>query len=53
MNAKKIERTKRSARTAPQKHHIEKGAQGLTTQAGLIPVTQFLRKHQLSSLIGK
>lgn len=53
MNAKKIERTKRSARTAPQKLHIEKGARGLTTQAGLIPVTQFLRKHQISSLIEK
>jgi len=53
MNAKNTQRTKRSARTAPQKLHIERGARGLTTQAGLIPVAQFLRKHHISSLIEK
>lgn len=53
MNGKKSGHKKRSARTAPQKLHIEKGARGLTTQAGLIPVAQFLRKHNVSSLIEK
>jgi len=53
MNGKKSNHTKRSARTVPQKLHIEKGARGLTTQAGLIPVAQFLRKHNISSLIEK
>ena len=53
MNGKKSGHAKRSARTAPQKLHIEKGARGLTTQAGLIPVAQFLRKHNVSSLIEK
>ena len=46
MNGKKSGHAKRSARTAPQKLHIEKGARGLTTQAGLTPVAQFLRKHR-------
>ncbi|MDP3695266.1 MAG: hypothetical protein Q8R42_04040, partial [Desulfocapsaceae bacterium] len=53
MNGKKSGHAKRSARTAPQKLHIEKGARGLTTQAGLISVAQFLRKHNVSSLIEK
>ena len=53
MNGNKSNHTKRSARTVPQKLHIEKGARGLTTQAGLIPVAQFLRKHNISSLIEK
>jgi hypothetical protein len=53
MNGKEVKHTKRSARTTPQKLHIEKGARGLTTQAGLIPVAQFLRKHNVSSLIAK
>ena len=53
MNGKKSNNTKRSARTVPQKLHIEKGVRGLTTQAGLIPVAQFLRQHNISSLIEK
>ena len=53
MNGKKSNHTKRSARTVPQKLYIEKGARGLTTQAGLIPVAQFLRKHNILSLIEK
>jgi len=53
MNDKKSGHNKRSARIAPRKLHIEKGARGLTTQAGLIPVAQFLKKHNISSLIEK
>lgn len=53
MNAKKSGHVKRSARVTPQKLHVEKGARGLTTQAGLIPVAQFLRKHNVLSLIEK
>ncbi len=53
MKDKKSGHSKRSARIAPRKLHIKKGAKGVTTQAGLIPVAQFLRKHNISSLIEK
>ncbi len=42
---------KQSARVAPRKIKITKGAKGLTTQAGLIPVVKFLQKHGIMGLI--
>ncbi len=42
---------KRSARVAPRKIQISKGAKGLTTQAGLIPVVKFLQKHGVMGLV--
>ena len=44
---------KRSARVTPRKIQISKGAKGLTTQAGLIPVVKFLQKHGVMSLIAE
>lgn len=42
---------KRSARVSPKKIEIHKGAKGLTAQAGLIPVVQFLRNQGIIPLI--
>ncbi len=42
---------KRSSRVAPKKVHINKGANNLTAQAGLIPVVKFLRKHNIIQCI--
>jgi len=41
----------RSARVAPKKVIITKGAKGLTTLAGLVPVVKFLQKLNLAELI--
>lgn len=46
----KANNTKRTARMSPKKVMIMKGAKGLTTQAGLIPVVKFLQKHGVESL---
>lgn len=43
--------SKKSSRISPKKIHISKGAKGLTAQAGLIPVANFLRKQGVISLI--
>lgn len=47
----KSQNNKRSARVSPKKVKILKGAKGLTTQAGLIPVVKFLQKIGMESLI--
>ena len=47
----KSQQNKRSARLSPKKITINKGAKGLTTQAGLIPVVKFLQKHNVGQLI--
>lgn len=44
----KNKQNKRSARTMPRKVKINKGAKGLTAQAGLIPVVKFL--HNLNTI---
>jgi len=43
----------RSARVTPGKIQINKGAKGLTAQAGLIPVVKFLRKQGVVGLIAE
>lgn len=47
----KTHTTKRSARMAPKKVQLKKGAKGLTAQAGLIPAVKFLQSCQLESAI--
>jgi hypothetical protein len=47
----KSQQNKRSARVSPKKIKINKGAKGLTAQAGLIPVVKFLQKHNVGQLI--
>ncbi len=47
----KSKQNKRSARVSPKKIQINKGAKGVTAQAGLIPVVKFLQKHNVGQLI--
>ncbi|MCI5142737.1 MAG: IS1380 family transposase [Candidatus Electrothrix sp. ATG1] len=47
----KCKQNKRSARVSPKKIQINKGAKGLTAQAGLIPVVKFLQKQNVGQLI--
>lgn len=47
----KCKQNKRSARVSPKKIQINKGAKGLTAQAGLIPVVKFLQKQNIGQLI--
>ena len=47
----KSKQNKRSARVSPKKVQINKGAKGLTAQAGLIPVVKFLQRQNLVQLI--
>ena len=47
----KSKQNKRSARVSPKKIQINKGAKGLTAQAGLIPVVKFLQRQNLVQLI--
>lgn len=47
----KCKQNKRSARVSPKKIQINKGAKGLTAQAGLIPVVKFLQKQNVAQLI--
>ena len=47
----KCKQNKRSARVSPKKIQINKGAKGLTAQAGLIPVVNFLQKQNIVQLI--
>ncbi|MBM9515296.1 IS1380 family transposase [Desulfogranum marinum] len=42
---------KRSARVSPKKITFSKGAKGLTAQAGLIPVVQFLQNQGIVELV--
>ncbi len=46
-------KNKRSARIAPRKIGINKGAKGLTAQAGLIPVVKFLHHLNITGIINK
>jgi hypothetical protein len=46
-----IKKRPRTARTSTKKVNIQKGANGLTTQAGLIPVVKFLQKQDIKSII--
>ncbi|WPD22534.1 MAG: IS1380 family transposase [Candidatus Electrothrix scaldis] len=47
----KSKQNKRSARVSPKKIQINKGAKGVTAQAGLIPAVKFLQKHNVGQLI--
>lgn len=47
----KKKNNKRSSRVAPKKVRFKKGAKNLTAQAGLIPVVNFLQKHNVTQLI--
>lgn len=47
----KHRKNQRSSRVSPRKFQINKGAKGLTTQAGLIPVVKFLHKLNFTGII--
>ncbi len=51
MKKKTSQIAKKSVRVIPQKLRIKKGARGLTTQAGLVAPINFLKKHNMLSLI--